>query len=402
MTNGAPRTDPPLHGIVAEYADPEALKAAAARVRDAGFKKFDCYSPFPVHGIDPAMGIRPTRLPWLILACGLVGCFGALWMQWWMNAVDYPFMISGKPLFSLPANVPVIFELTVLLSAFGAFFGALILNDLPRLHNPLFNLSRFRKATDNGFFLAIDASDPGFEEGKVKTLLGEGAVGVEACYDEDPNEELPPAFWTAGLILFLVALVPLGLAMKSRNSTSKAPRLHVFTDMDFQPMFKAQRASALFPDGRAMRLPVPGTVAVEDVAVEGPAETGKENGAWLAKSPVPWTVSNLKAGRKAYDIHCAVCHGATGRGDGPVALRARELAEAKWVAPTNLLDARIRGLPPGQVFDVITNGIRNMPAYAAQIPVEERWMIVGYLKALQRSRNATIEDVPADRRKELK
>ncbi|NOX56479.1 MAG: DUF3341 domain-containing protein, partial [Planctomycetes bacterium] len=117
-----------LVALLGEFPSPESLREAAARCREEGFVRFDAYSPFPIHGIERAAGIRATRLPWLVLIGGIVGGGFALWLQWWTNAVDYPLVISGKPFFSLPANIPVIFELTVLFSAFAAFFGVLALN----------------------------------------------------------------------------------------------------------------------------------------------------------------------------------------------------------------------------------------------------------------------------------
>ena len=111
-------------------------------MRDAGVTRWDSYSPYPIHGMERAMGIRYTRLPWIVFGCGVTGAVVALLMQWWTNAVDYPFNISGKPIFSLPANIPVTFELIILFSAFAAFLGALVLNGLPRFNNPLFQAAR--------------------------------------------------------------------------------------------------------------------------------------------------------------------------------------------------------------------------------------------------------------------
>jgi len=125
-----------LYGLLIEFESPSLLMAAVEKVRDEGFKKWDVHTPFPVHGMDDAMGIRGTNLPFLVLGGGLTGLGLATLMQWWMNAVDYKFVISGKPLFGLPANIPVMFELTVLFSAFAAFFGMWILNGLPKLYHP--------------------------------------------------------------------------------------------------------------------------------------------------------------------------------------------------------------------------------------------------------------------------
>src|SRR6185436_16744213 len=109
----APEGKTVLHGLLAEYETPKGLIAAAEKVRNAGFKNWDTFTPFPVHGIDAAMGTKATILPWLILGGGLTGCLTAVTFQWWANAVDYPFKISGKPFWSLPANIPITFELTV-------------------------------------------------------------------------------------------------------------------------------------------------------------------------------------------------------------------------------------------------------------------------------------------------
>jgi len=173
-----------LYGLLAEFETVDAVVDAAGAVRNAGFSRWDVHSPFPIHGIDPVMGIRPTVLPWLVLGGGLFGLFGGLWLQWYTNAYDYPILISGKPLWSLPANIPVIFECTVLCSAITAVFGMLGLNRLPTLYNPLFKSERFRRATDDRFFISIDASDAKFDEQKTKELLTQaGAVSVERVED---------------------------------------------------------------------------------------------------------------------------------------------------------------------------------------------------------------------------
>jgi len=167
-------------GLVAEFANPDELTRAAARVRDAGYVRWDAYTPFPVHGLDDAMGVRPTRLPWLVLGAGIVGCGGGVLMQWWMNAVDYKLIISGKPFFSLPAFIPVAFELTILLAASTAFMAMIVLNELPRFHHPLFTNARFRRVTTDAFFIAIEAADPRFDAEETERLLrGAGSTHVE-------------------------------------------------------------------------------------------------------------------------------------------------------------------------------------------------------------------------------
>lgn len=160
-----------LWGLMAEFASPQDLVRAAARVRDAGYTKWDAHTPFPVHGLDGAMGIKATRLPYLVFAAAVIGCVSGLGMQWWMNAVDYPIIISGKPFNSLPADIPVTFELTVLLASLTAFIGMLVANALPRFHHPLFANDRFRRVTTDAFVLVIQADDPRFDRAATERLL---------------------------------------------------------------------------------------------------------------------------------------------------------------------------------------------------------------------------------------
>ncbi len=170
-----------LYGLLTEFDSASQLMKAVEKVRDEGFQKWDVHTPFPVHGMDEAMGIRGTRLPFLVLLSGATGLGLATLMQWWMNAVDYPFIISGKPLFGIPANVPIMFELTVLLSAFACFFGMWILNGLPRWYHPLFTSRRFRRATQDRYFIVIEAQDPKFNLERTRDFLASlgGAVVEE-------------------------------------------------------------------------------------------------------------------------------------------------------------------------------------------------------------------------------
>jgi hypothetical protein len=162
---------PRLWGLVVEFETTEAILTAAEKVRDAGFRKWDVHTPFPVHGLNDAMGIRHTRLPLLVLAGGISGAGLGLLMQWWMNAHDYRLMVSGKPYFSIPANIPVMFELTILFSAIAAFIGMLAFNNLPMLYHPIFKSSRFRRATTDRFVIVVEADDPKFDPQRTTAFL---------------------------------------------------------------------------------------------------------------------------------------------------------------------------------------------------------------------------------------
>jgi hypothetical protein len=174
----------PSFGLLIEFDSPARLMTACEQFRDAGYSRWDAHSPFPIHGLDRAMGIRPTKLPLIVLACGLAGAGLGLLLQWWTNAHDYPLLISGKPIFSLPANIPVVFETTILLSAFGAVFGMFALNKLPRYYHPVFRSRRFRRATSDRFFVTIEAADPRFDRSRIEGLARSlGAVHVEELED---------------------------------------------------------------------------------------------------------------------------------------------------------------------------------------------------------------------------
>jgi hypothetical protein len=183
---GAPSSAPTRWGYLAEFDSVDALLAAVERVRDAGFVRFDAFAPFPVHGLDESMGIRMTRLPWLVAGGGAAGAATALLLQWWTNAFDYPLVISGKPLFALPPSIPITFELTVLFASIGAFVGLLVANRFPELYHPVFPSARFReRATTDGFFIAVEAGDPKFEPRATRAFLeGLGAHRVEELEDE--------------------------------------------------------------------------------------------------------------------------------------------------------------------------------------------------------------------------
>jgi len=191
---------PQFYGLLAEYSGVDALLDAARKMRDAGYSRWECFSPCPIHGLDKAMGHKPTHLPFVALIGGITGCVIGLILVYWTNAISpetlpligdtpyairgYDYPISGKPTFSLPANIPPIFELTILLSAFGAFFGMLAMNMLPRFHNPVFNSRRFAKASDDRFFIVVEAEDPTFDRDKTAALLTDaGAAAVEELED---------------------------------------------------------------------------------------------------------------------------------------------------------------------------------------------------------------------------
>jgi mono/diheme cytochrome c family protein len=531
-----------VHGVFAEYTSVDTLLAACNRIREAGYEKTDAFTPFAVHGIDKALGIKPTKLPWIALGGGLTGAITALAMQIWMNSINYPYIISGKPYISLPAFIPVAFELTVLFASFGAFFGMWALNRLPKFSNPMFTDPRFDRATDDRFFLYIDSKDQRYDQQGVQQLLAEtGSDYIKPVVEDDSSPVVPKGFFVLVGVLAALSIVPLLIVAKMRVTNSSSPRFHVFYDMDFSPAKDAQQVSTLFADGRAMRPDVPGTVArgeleedlnfltgididqlsridlpraqrlvhahafalqdsspqsetsgdgdddgekeaEEDKSSEGdddpgqseppsdsqpaadsepPANAQPEPSAATAKSSdeadtpdpkqpaekseaveqaaateptavsatepapaaaqaappsvmdtTPWLKDNpldvdeelVRTGQKYFGIYCSVCHGLDGGGNGLVNQRAKKILAANWIPPSPLHQETLYSdqYPDGKLFNTISNGIRKMPGYAGQISPANRWAIVAYVRALQRSRNAVIDSVPADQREEIK
>jgi mono/diheme cytochrome c family protein len=415
---------PILAGLVAEFDGPDALRAAAEGMRRSGYRRFDAHSPYPVHGLDRAMGIRPTLLPWLVLGAGLAGAAAALLLQWWTNAVDYPVITSAKPRFSLPADIPVVFELIVLFSALAAFVGCLALNRLPQFWHPVFTARRFRRASTDGFFLSVEAADARFDPSATGALLELlGARAIEPCLAPADGRRIPRALYRLAIIALALAVLPPLWIARVRHTKSERPRIHPIQDMDFQPRYQSQAASPLFADGRAMRPALPGTIADDQLDADEHLHRGRVGNAWAVTFPIPITRENLNRGRRRYNIFCAPCHGLTGglapddlkrpgRPDkllyGLVALRAAERIEGEqpgytgWVMPRSLHEPSVVGQPAGQLFHTISQGLNTMPAYGAQIPAEDRWRILLYVRALERSQNARLEDVLEDRRADLK
>lgn len=418
------RTEPQVKfvGYLAEFDDPHRLVSACEQTRQAGYRQIDAHTPFPIHGIDGALGIRRTRLPFLVLAVGLCALAVGVGLQWYANATDdirpfpgYKFLISGKPTWSLPANIPVAFEITVLFSAFATFFGMWGLNRLPQFSNPLFRISRFRRVTSDRFFLMISADDPIFDATQTKQQLERfGALSVEKVEHDLSDAEMPRFLKPIGWCLASIAILIPTAIYRSQAMTNEAPRLHFNPDMDWQEKAKTQTVSPgltgmegafLFADGRAMRPDVPGTVALGELTLSDSYYRGYEQGTgvepgatnaegapleptWVTSFPTEVTVDTelMNRGERQYGIYCAPCHGLAGYGDGLISRRGLELTVqglAAWNQAKSLHDPLVSVQPVGRIYDTVTNGRNTMGPYRSQISVEDRWAIVLYVKALQ-------------------
>ncbi len=537
---------------MAEFDNEHDLLVASRKVRDSGYTKTDAYTPYPVHGIEEALGIKPTILPFIVLCCGITGLCIAIFFQCWSNGVDYPYIISGKPMFSIPAFIPVTFETTVLFSAFSTFFGMWALNKLPKFSNPLFNNPKFDRATNDRFFLHVDSRDKYYNKESVRELLAAThPLSLDEVIEDSTPDKMPGVIWMGVITLVTASLIPLAIIANMRASKDELPRWHVWFDMDFQPKKKAQSTTTIFADGRAARPQVAGTIArgqlteqdpyylgydpskqaavdvpvgvrfvstpddapkaepkvdtpkapkleppeetkpaadvkekvveeakketepsktesadkmkeepkaekkkpVEDTPATDKKEDKKEDtkpaakeekkaekkkpeakkavpkdapnsppkaepkpepaapappaaGAgpslpWITEFPTEINEEMLALGRTKFEITCSVCHGYAGAGDGLVHRRAEQLQQGYWLPPTSLHEKRVQEQAVGNIFYTISNGKGKMAGYGNVLTPKERWAIVMYVKALQRSFNASIEDVPVDQRAKI-
>lgn len=172
--------DDKIYGVMGEFSEPDDLVEAGRKIREMGYTKLDAMSPFPVHGIDDAIGVPRSKLGWIVIFFSALGGLTALLLIWYVGVISYPLVIGGKPLFDFSYSIPVTFELTVLLTAFATFFGMFLVNGLPRLYHPSFRHPSSHRASDDRFLLVIEAGDPQFDPQKsAEHLRSVGAAEVE-------------------------------------------------------------------------------------------------------------------------------------------------------------------------------------------------------------------------------
>jgi hypothetical protein len=160
-----------LYGLMAEFTEADEVLAAAQRCREAGYRRMDAFTPFPIEGLAEAVGQSRTRVPLIVLLCGIIGGAGGYFMQWYATVIDYPLNIGGRPFHSWPSYIPITFELTILCASIGGLIGMILLNRLPQPYHPAFNAPDFNRASQDRFFLCIEATDPKFDLSATKNFL---------------------------------------------------------------------------------------------------------------------------------------------------------------------------------------------------------------------------------------
>ncbi|MBI4861465.1 MAG: DUF3341 domain-containing protein [Candidatus Riflebacteria bacterium] len=371
----------PVHAVVGLFETPRALLEAIARLRPRGLGRLEAYTPYPVHGIDQALGLRRSPLPGMVLVMGIVGTVTAFAFQYWISAVDYPLITGGKPATSWQAFVPIMFEVMVLFATFTAGLGMLLLlNRLPELDHPLLGSSSMSAITRDRLALAVESEGDGLDVAAAQRALTEaGAVAVEVV-------ARPPGPYTVSIAAAAVAALVAGVAVVAAGlgtwvAVKAFPALPPMVHMLEQPRLSAQGGSGFFEDGRAARLPVPGTVARGRL----PHPFTRQEEASVLGNPLARTGPVLALGRRVYGERCLVCHGSLG--DGKALLSA-----AYGAKPANLHTAAARALPDGQIYHVIVAGKNSMPPYVRELSQDERWAAVHYVRALQRAQNAEARD----------
>ncbi len=370
------------YSVLGIFDTPDALMQAIPQVRAAQLGTVEAYTPYPIHGIDEALGLRRSPLGGMVLVMGILGAITALGAQYWISAIDYPIVTGGKAPSSWEAFIPIMFEVTVLFATFTAGLGMLfLLNKLPFFGHPVLSSKSITGITRDRYALALEADNEAFDSAAAARVLKEaGAVEVEVLPAPDRSPFLTSDYILRTLGGIFAACVVSGLAMFF--ATKWFPLLAPMKYMQDQPRLNPQKASAFFKDGHGMQQPVAGTVARGHL----PTATGTQEAAAVLVNPLPRTKDVFNLGRKAYMIRCEVCHGAIGNGVG-------SLTAAYGGKPANLQAQQFRDYPDGKIYWVIVNGKNAMPAHAADLTETQRWAVVHYVRALQRAQNAKDEDL---------
>jgi mono/diheme cytochrome c family protein len=399
-----------LHSVVALFDSPDQIIHAAEKTCESGYKDFDVHTPYPLHGMDQAMRLPGTKLPYVSLVFGLLGLFFATFMQWftmgnplhgfgvtalglpqWLER--YPFVIGGKPLFSLPAFIPVMFELTVLFCALAtvAFLIAWFCG-LPNNSHPLHDTDYMKGVSGSRFGLCIEAIDAKFEEQDVHQFMeglgGQDITSVRQVYKR------PPSYLSSFLFFWVLVLVILAASGKFYFVFNRILYYPPFTWMETQSKVNAQATSLnyedgtpIFANGLAMQAPVAGTVSRGNTPYL--FAKNPEQAAQMVINPLQTTAEHLGRGKDLFEVYCGICHGDFGDGDGSVSRRTAAMA----LKPPSLHSRKLKEFSDGRLYHIISNGQNVMPGYAKQIQEKDRWTIIQYIRALQRARDAKEGDL---------
>jgi len=360
---------------------PDEIINAAKKVTSEGYTKYDAHTPYPVHGMDKAMRLKPSKLGYITLAFGLSGAALAMLLMYATMTKDYPLVIGGKPFFPLPAFIPVTFEVTVLLATLSTVIGMLtFFFKFPDNDNPLHDTAYMKAVSSDKYGICIYADDPAFEAEKVSRLLKSlNSFSVSEIYYPEKTKypALQPKF-----LMFLAILAVVTSAI-TYGTLNKALYIVPFDWMMNQAKITAQSPNEFFKDGNGMRPPVEGTVARGLMPYKYQEQLQQPEKPLV--NPVLPTKEVLETGKKKFLTFCSPCHGNFAEGDSRL--------NGQFPSPPTLHSKKVREWQDGNIYHVITNGQNIMPSYASQITREERWAIVNYIRVLQRAKNASDNDI---------
>jgi len=375
----------PTFSVLGLFDSAQQLMDAIPPVKARVPGRLEAYTPYPIHGIDEALGLRKSPVGGMVFVMGLIGAISALVFELWTEGIDYPMLTAGKPIFSWQAFVPVMFEVMVLFACFTSGLGMLfLLNRLPFFRHPMLRSRSMPLINRDKFALAVEADGLELDVAACTAALrAAGAHSIEVLEQPAPLGPVSPNFLMrvaagvgiscllAGYLTYWgVKVFPVAI-----------PMMHMLD----QPRLDPQSADSFFKDDFGMRMPVAGTVARGQL----PYTIKNQEDAAVLGNPLPRTASVLKQGRQAFMTYCSVCHGALGDG-------TPSLTGAYGAKPANLMSEKFRNYPDGMIYHVIMMGKNAMPSYAAELSEDERWAVVNYVRALQRAMNAKDSDIPKE------
>jgi hypothetical protein len=373
-----------LYSISGLFDAPDEIIQASEETIKAGYTKFDVHSPYPLHGMNKAMNLKPSKIGFITLVFGLSGAAFALAFMWWVNVIEYPLVIGGKPLFQLPAFIPVTFEVTVLSAAIFTVVGMLfVMFKFPNNSHPLHDTLYMKKVSSDKYGLTIQSIDPNFNENKVRAFIQSlGAKEVFSIYYDEEELRTESKIFNPKFLLFL-AVTSIIVSAATYFTLNKLLYMSPFNWMSEQERVNPQSKSEFFSDGFGMRRPVQGTISRGFIPYKfrGRAESAEK----YLVNPMPSDSIVLADGKKKYEAFCSPCHGNFGKGDSRL--------KGQFPNPPTLHSDKVRNWSDGAIFHVITEGQNVMPAHARQIPVKDRWAIVNYIRVLQRAVNAKESDL---------
>jgi hypothetical protein len=374
-----------LYAVNALFTTPDDIISAAKAVNAAGYTQYDIHTPYPVHGMDRAMGLPETKLGFTTLVAGILGAVGMISFASWVAIIDYPQVIGGKPYWSWPAFVPVTYEIAVLLAVLLTV-GAMItfFFKFPNISHPLHDTPYMKNVSADKYGVSIQAEDPKFNEQEVKDLLKKLGGSVELIHYSEEFLTFKPRLFEPRFILLLIgiAVVSAGGGYVTWNKLMFMPP---FDWMMEQPRVNAQSSSLFYKDGFGMRPPVEGTVARGFTPYPYTIADKTDSVGLLLANPLLPTKQVLELGKQKYLTFCSPCHGNFGSGDSRLA--------GQFPNPPTLHSDKVRDWPDGSIYHVITVGQNVMPAYKYQVTRDERWAIVHYVRTLQRALNAKESDL---------